>query len=363
MKLPLDIEPGRIRLENRIIHLDLGDRGPRVRLSDIPFRGDLPRGVGRESDQRKILHFLFTDKASGFADLRPHGNFFRPVLKSWLKGARAQHDPAPGRHVDLYPFTSLQSIQWHLLKHCFADHWRSRDKPRFLLSQFSRDDIEEKWRDFLAKRICPSWPSTDGLKAGGRAWPWNSDIPEKRGCMACVNNPRHGADAFIRCVRFFQSYRIPYLSAIKKWMVDTIQDNGNLLVYEGLRDAPTSGNRIARRHIHMVYGEVDDLYAYVCEPGRDGGIGVHLMIFERFGPTGGVGAAYRIKTAYGLAYAHSREGAKKRIHEDRTRLRKKRNPDEEACCHVVNWPPAGESLPDSPRAAIRMNSNRSTPRG
>lgn len=339
MTPPHELEPDQLRLDGNRIYIGPGDGAPWVIASALPFYyGDLFT-IKRDSDKRKMLHFLLTDPASGVAGFKRTSHRSSPYLKSYLKKAHAEHDPAPCHYVEIHPFASLQKIQQHLLKHCFADLWIDPEKPRILFSQFSRGEIEETWREFVETRICPNWPDLgfDGLKTGESRRRWHRAMENGSGCNACINNPLHGVEVFIRCCRFFQRHRTRFLAAIKKWVVDTIQDNDNRLFYQGAEKKPRPGKEVARRHIHMRYGEKNDLVAYVCEPGEDGIIGVHRLIFEMF-RRWDAHAAYRIKTAYGLDFRDDMTGAVKRIHEDREWLEKNRNPDREYSCHVVNWP-------------------------
>lgn len=340
-KIPINITKNDLSINQDIVCLKFNGGNYEGIGHKLPFYSSDVAEIKKKDEKLKILRFLFTNKFAGLLSIHFHNSAFYPKRHSALNTIEAQHDPVPDHLLEIYPFSSLQSIQWHLLSHGIADYWLNPFKPYLLSGIIDEYQMEVDWHNFMKRLSCERWSiDLPNLPENERKSKWNeilSSIQEKyntncHGCFNCINE--QGADKFISCCRFFEEYRMAYLKRIRGWIVDTIQDNNNLEFYRK-NQKNVDAISPARRHIHLKDTK-NCLYAYVIDKGSDGNVDIYCMKFKRIKSVGN-SSKYRIITAYGLSTKDSEEKAKQHMLDHVRNLRKVKKLQIINYCHPENW--------------------------
>lgn len=159
---------------------------------------------------------------------------------SELQPVEVQHDPRPDHNLKMYPFNSEESIQWHLLRHGFADYWVNPQDPN-ILSDLNNSTRNAIWKEFINIVKCPRWCIDFPGKSENEAknqWQkalniWTKIPGEARivsGCNQC--RKKNSDKQFRTCYDFYKEYRSIFLKKIKAWIIETIQDNNCLYFYK-----------------------------------------------------------------------------------------------------------------------------------
>ncbi len=336
LKVPMGISKNDLSFENGIICLRID--GEKYKMGPyFPYCND----AGDDSDKLKVLHYLLTSKHSEIKQLYDKDGFVYPNPTSMLKKVNVGHDPAPNCSLMIHPFNSLESIQWHLLVHGIADYWLQNKKIFLLSGIIPEDDMAYIWDNFVRNVRCKRWSiDLPHLRRFESKSKWESERDKLRskhpgchGCFHCIDE--QGMEKFLKCCVFFEEYRNEFLKRIRRWIVDTIQDNDNIHLYRDAEDVLPDGATPARRHVHTISEGRGNLYAYVTERRSDGKVDIFIIIFKLFGTHSENVLKYSIKSSYGLETRRSEKKALSFIKENA------KNWKEDAritnYCYKTNW--------------------------
>jgi len=256
----------------------------------------------------KIYRSLLTAHNSEIKNHHLKKGILYPLVDACLTPVLTDHDPKPHHTIILHSFSSLESVQWHLIAHGFADHWLNPSFP-YLFALISDKAINDVWEAFQNVVKCPRWGVFDLTGAGNSKQLWNRAYRNQKkknkenmfrwgnhGCSGCIEE--HGVDAFMTCCRHLQEYRLAFLKLINQWMLDTIQDTDHISFYENPAQVRPSISPL-RKHLHVIKQHTNDLEAYVVQKGN-GVDYVFRMIFDQI-QTSAHTSHYEIKTVYGIA--------------------------------------------------------------
>lgn len=343
-KCPIDIAENDLSIDQDLVYLKFNGKEYKAIGYSIPFYTSEVAEVKNKTDKLKVLYFLFTNEYSGIDGINFQDSSFFPMLSADLHNVVAYHDPVPNTWQYFHPFSSLQSIQWHMLRHGIADYWLEPYKPYILCGRINESDMETIWHNFRVRVKCERWsldlPNMTVMK---RQAEWKKSLSSLHklqhgrrchGCYACINE--QGSSKFIECCRYFESYRVDYLKTIRQWTLDTIQDEKNLEFYGNNRDVQNEAIMPARRHIHMIKSWNSDLYAYVMDNAGYQKTDVYLIKFQLIEKSGGW-SEYHCKTVHGLKTRHSEEKAKQYVLDHARYLREDQETKFTNYCHPINW--------------------------
>jgi len=303
---------------------------------------ELRKGAIDIEDRKKLLAYLL-DRDKKVPEIRLRDNKIcelRPVLKQ----VRVWHDPVPWQILTLQAHESLEKTQWHVLRHGFIDGWLNK-KPT-VLPWNNKEDLKQALKDFSNQVGCPRWSlNPKKLEQSKKFWKERLDSHTKSyyskqtisGCADCILE--HGVDTFIRCLDFFTDYRASYLRQVRKWAVDTIQDNPCLYFYLNGGALKANGPAPKRKHVHIDQRTRNQLFAYIKEP-RNDFIDVFVMIYG-LRPSKADTLQYLIKTVYGIGHAVSETEAGRWIrshaHYHYYRSWSQNSSTCKIKCHPINW--------------------------
>jgi len=335
--LPINIDEKNLSFKNGLFYIRYNEEFYKLvinELSDIKY----------SNQPKKLLHYLLTKKISGIESLSFNNKECRIELSEELKPVTAQYDPEPEHSLKIYSYDSLQSIQWHMLRHGVVNYWLDKDDPAFFLEGINKDIINNFWLDFQKKVNCKRWgihdfanpaKTEDAIKSWNKLYKKlkkehkNNNNRFPHGCADCV----HNLDKFLQCLNFFSPYRKKYIEKLKIWIEKTIKDKPNEDIYLNNITAINSKHQVERRHVHMRRYKTNDLHAFVIDDHNN----VFKMVFQQKSTTSNK-YTYMLKTAYGVSICPSKEAAKRAIF-DKLRELKKQEPDTTFinCCHQSNW--------------------------
>lgn len=247
------------------------------------------------------------------------------------KNIFAYDDPEPGKSLCMLNYSSLQSVQWHLVCHGFADIWLNPKKPYVLNHEYREDAIRKIWKKFIQDVQCPRWGfdfenNPKAKKEWEKKYHRRSEKQNvsTQGCLDCINE--HGMDQFTKCCNFMKEYRQSYLKRIRKWVVDTIQD----APYVQGKANPT------RRHTHnSIADKPAVIYAYVIEKNScTSFLDIFLLIYQiNRNQNGEISYCY-LKTTYGLNRKQRLDKCVSYIHKY---SKKNKKNTISHYCHPDNW--------------------------
>jgi len=335
-ELPINIQEKDLYIEDNLVCLTYDNNKYAVKAPVIDE-------IFYEDDRLKILHYLLTAPKSGATHLSLKLEYCETQLSSALRPVRVDHDPFPGNSIFMHPFSSLQSIQWHLLCHGIADYWLNSEQPIILPNKID-EDMVSMWQSFQKTVNCKRWGSIDfsdrqNFQANKKQWfKTRKKVKRKQrkknqpthGCAGCIDE--HGVDDFLKCCRFFEDYRITYLNRINMWVKKTIQDKDMLGYYKNPEQAKSF--HPARRHIHMRNRRTNDIYAYVIDSSYNNIHDVYLMVFEQKSRHKD---RYTIRTVYGIASHDTEKEALQSINNHAMEQKHKEKVEFNHYCHKINW--------------------------
>jgi len=300
--------------------------------------------VNNEENKIKIVHYFLTNASLDLNKIHLKSKSYYRQIAPILKMIKAEHDPLPDHTLHLFLYNSLQSVQWHLLSHGITDLWMNPHKPYLTYRIIPENKMKSVWSGFIDHVQCERWGIKD-LPYKNSVWckkKWQrrrNKLIERsgqlkhnaRGCNNCINE--QGAKKFITCCDFFEEYRIKYLEKLRKWIINTIQDNNLVYHYGKDRNMLPEGKVSSRKHIHATNVGTEDLMAYVIDQGDDEKNHVYLMIFQLVQSNLTDISRYRLKTVYGIASKNSYKEAETYINESIKHTGLTFN----YFCHPTNW--------------------------
>jgi hypothetical protein len=303
-----------------------------------------------DSDSQKLFKHFYANNGDDMELQFTSEPNFRCKKNNDLESIIVSHDPLPHQFLYLNLFNSLESIQWHLLKHGFIDLYTKPNIPSIISGLINQDLQKKMWTDFVETIQCPRWGfdfenDTDAIKkyfeAEKNFQPINfndASLTRAHGCFNCIKN--NSIELFIKCYDFWKKIRVAYLRRIKNWVIQTMKDHQNLAFYNGeiLKEACPK-----RKHVHLDYltcvNQIGQLKAYVIFQSPNSRLlEIFVMIFQRFFRHHKFNRPenkwhYQLKTAYGIGREKCIEDAHLRIDEHLLQKVKKRV----IKCHPSNW--------------------------
>ena len=278
--------------------------------------------INNKPDRQKIIHYLLTSEYSGAKYLEIKDEYCEIKMDSAFDTIKINNDPKHGESFNILLYTSLQSINWHLICHVIADHWIRPDKP-CLPEKILNNQVAEVWTDFQKKVECERWGKfnlTDQKLIHKYKTKWKNESYKR--CFNCIND--YGVDQFLKCCRFLEPYKSRYISYIHKCVSNTIKNE--LDAY----------NKPLRRHLHIANNDraTNDIYAYIIEMINSKKYYVYLIIFQKI--KGKDNDLYKIKTIFGKYIRKSWEKAEQAVF-DHLKNKKDSDLEVEHYCHKDNW--------------------------
>jgi len=318
MKIPIQIDLENLTMKHDQVYLQYNNQKYELVLPDL-------EELRRNRYSLKLIHYLLTSKYAGVSHLHIEQNICKVNMATPFNHVDILHDPEPNHTFSILPFSSLASVQWHLLAHGIADFWLY-NRPTLL--QNSEEENSQIWKTFQEQVGCARWADIDfcNVSKNKARSEWKKRRSKyKHGCDQCIKD--QGMDQFIKCCLFLERYRYEYLNKIHHWIIDTIKDQSMLYGYQQHKKPDQFIPN--RRHIHCKKNTraSNDIYAYVIDR-NDTIYCVYLIIFEQKDRIN-----YQIKTCYGLKNCHSKDRALRRIF-DHPRNKKVHV---DYYCHEQNW--------------------------
>ncbi len=349
LRIPIEhIHEDDISLGNQFIVLNIRGQSYKIPEWQIPYYHTEISQIKNEKERIKIIHYFLTNASSGLKSFIFKDNTSYRKIAPILRKVEVKHDPSPDLSLHLFPYESLESVQWHLMCHGLADYWLNPAQPCLTSGFIPERNLESVWDNFVDQVKCKRW-GIEGFPRKEYHWckeEWqerrhelderlrfSSDVRGSYGCRDCINE--QGAKKFITCCNFFEKYRIKYLENLREWIICTIQDAVLMPWYAKDRTALPEGKVSLRKHLHVTDKGAGILYAYVIDREKDGKINVYLIIFRLLAEKHAGVKGYVLKTVYGITSTDSREEAETFINE-----RVKRNwkgLEYEDFCHASNW--------------------------
>jgi hypothetical protein len=303
-----------------------------------------------DSDSQKLFKHFYVNNGDDMELQFTSEPSFRCKINNDLESIISHHDPSPHQFSYLNFFKSLESIQWHLVKHGFIDLYTKPNIPSIISGLINQDLQKKTWADFVETIQCPRWgfdfendpDATKKYFEAERNFQHiifnDAPLRMSHGCFNCIK--KNSIELFIACHDFWKKIRTEYLRRIKNWVIKTIQDHQNLAFYNGeiLKEACPR-----RKHVHLDYltgvNQIGQLKAYVILQSQNSRLfEIFVMIFQRFFRDHRFNHPenkwhYQLKTAYGIGREKCIEDAHLRIDEHLLQRVKKRV----IKCHPSNW--------------------------
>ena len=312
-KLPIkDIRESDIYRKNGYVYIQYQNKEYCMNKLDIDE-------INNKQDRQKIIHYLLTSEYSGANYLEIKNNYCKIKMDSAFDIIKISNDPKYNESLDILLYTSLQSINWHLIIHVIADYWIRPDKP-CLPDYILKANVAKIWIDFQKEVECKRWGKynlTDQKLINKLRKKWKNESYKR--CFRCIND--YGVDQFLKCSRFLGPYRNRYIEYIRKCISTTIQNEFN------------KDKKPIRRHLHIINNKhsTNDIYAYIIEKFKSNKFYVYLIIFEESNKK-----SYKIKTIFGKYIRTSWKKAEQAVF-DHLKNKKDSDLEVEHYCHKDNW--------------------------
>lgn len=309
-----------------IIKFKVTNKDYEIPAKQLPYYSFEIKNLKNNNYKETMVHYILTTPKLGLKKILVSGNNYKIEVAPILQCIKAQHDPEPCHNLFLYLYASLQSIQWHLLSHGIVDYWMNPTQP-FLMSEIiNPKTMQESWDGFLGEVNCPRWGEEcinikpyDSNRQGFKDQ-WDKQRRKLntyagnikvQGCYQCIDE--YGAEQFIKCCNYFLPIRNNYLTRLRKWVINTIQDNNFNYYYENSKLPIKKGKESKRRHIHATDNGTGSLWAYVIEEASDKKSNIYIMKFKLDNHIGAAKNHYILKTVYGFKTENSFEEAETTI--------------------------------------------------
>lgn len=338
------------------VHFSSKNKKNKFKITELPFYSNI-KDIEKEGDQIKVIKYLLTEKNTGIENLHHEsGNDYLSLKKSkYFNPIWIQHDPNPEENFFVNSYDSLESIQWHLLKHGVANFWLYPEETYLLSDKIHNNKMKDFWDSFIKEVKCPRWSFDFSNKKDTKAFrfEWaqkhNKVIEELKkqkkfskikhtaqGCLGCLTGEDSDVDKFIKCCIFWGEYRVEYLNRIRSWILAIIQDNDNLHQYKKDPSKILPETTVSRRHLHTEDIPFIKLHATFYKSNHNN-IDLYHMIFLKscYGYKGS--DQYNLKTVYGLKRCKSPQEAIKEINSYPLVRLKLRGEKINYCCHRSNW--------------------------
>lgn len=338
LKSPLKISIDDIAIENMTFWIEIDNDIFKIRCTDFPFK-ELSSGIKKEKDRIKIAHYILTSEFFGIVGWNiERDNFLYPVLSEWLMPMYVDFDPDPNSKLWLHNFNLLESIQWHIIRHCIIDCFIGN---RFIQGIISVVKMEELWKKFLTDVKCERWSTnfSNYSNPKDKKKAWEEEISYKDyynisyGCYNCVND--HGPEKFIKCLSLLQDCRPKYLKLMFEWYKMTIQDMDRYEFYKIAHDVLPSGEVSWRRHLHINTNGGRTIHTFFISR-SDSKYDVYTQIFD-----GTVSFKYQIKTSFSPVSVskpyQTRKEAESFCQNEAPRRAIKKSGKINHKCHITKW--------------------------
>lgn len=263
----------------------------------------------------KVFQHLLTQPGSEIkSKLKYNDNKYYTFIKPVLKPVLVNHDPIPNQSFKVNSFSTLASVQWHMLSHGLADYWINNHLPYINIEV--ETTMEEMWRRFTKEVGCKRWGKFDLPEK--KTWKNTlKNVQQKlkvyncHGCYNCIEDPGHDINTFIRCCTFFTKQRNSFLKITREWFVNELQDNGNLNYYK--TGKINNKTLPARKHLHLTKKKDSVIYAYVIQKNAENHYDVYRIILKKIMTNTYHQPNYKIVSIYGHMKSQSTDAVTRRI--------------------------------------------------
>lgn len=323
------------------VQLSSNNKKYKIKMEKLPFYRNI-KEIADQKNKVKFIRYLLTEKNTGIKSLYKNGDYYYPSLIKCMEKIKVQHDPMPDKSFDVFPFYSLESLQWHLIAHGVADTWLNPEEDYLLSDKLDKKEVEQLWNNFIKEVNCPRWSINLPELFNKNQRLCNTEWEKRRkeiakshfkdkahGCLGCLIKGQSQIDTFIKCCKFWGEYRFEYLKKIMEWVSSAIRDHERYTHYEKDQYVLPPGITASRRHLHINKKQFKNICAYYYKPVHNGVSIYHMALWNDYGK-------YFLTSAYSLNKKKSVDKAIQAIH---THAKKKYPTDTiETCCHKTNWP-------------------------
>ena len=290
------------------------------------------KNSGLNNDHKKtILSYFLSSKDLINYNYDRSTNEYKVFFKrkTLFKPVKVFHDPEKDESFWVhYNFRSLLNLQDHTFRHCIADHWINQgsqvpdliekdetffngfwNKFREINCNFFLDitlsdiDTHEKAKNVIKnlryKIFDEQIKNTNSIRKEKTPTGKNSEelkkIQDVSGiqnlCQNCINK-HNGPDTFLKCWKLLSDNNIHelYLSRIREWIVESIQDQKNIEHYKN----NTTNGLLERRHLHYRQDGNVKISSYALEYKDNKDCHIFYLVLRKYGNT------YNLLTAYPL---------------------------------------------------------------
>ena len=138
------------------VQLSSNNKKYKIKIKTLPFYRNI-KEIADQKNKVKFIKYLLTEENTGIKSLYKKGDYFYPSLIKCMEKIKVQHDPIPDKSFDVFPFYSLESLQWHLIAHGMADIWLNPKEDYLLSPELNKTKAEELWNSFIKEVKCPRW--------------------------------------------------------------------------------------------------------------------------------------------------------------------------------------------------------------